>query len=121
MLFTPNGTDQVVPLSQSKIFLGDLGVNVPSSLTLPFTAGNVTAGNYTLSIGYSYRNSLGMDTTATLLVPFKIVLDVTNTTSTTQQPAGPSLIQTLLFAILIIVIVAIVAYFLYRRKSRSSR
>jgi len=121
MIFTPNGTNQVVPLSQGKIYLGDLGANVPSSLTLPFTAGNVTAGNYTLSIGYSYRNSLGMNMTGTLLVPFQIVLAETNTNSTTQPTSTPSLGELLLYAVPIIVIIAIVAYLLYRRKSRSSR
>jgi hypothetical protein len=121
VIFTPNGTDQITPLSQTKIFLGDLGTNAPSSLTLPFTAGNVTAGNYTLSISYSYRNSLGMDTTKTLLVPFELVLDTTASNSTAQQTTGFSTTSLLLFAIPVFVVIAVIAYILYRRRSGSGR
>lgn len=121
MIFTPNGLPQMTPLSQSKVYLGDLGVNVPSSLTLPFVAGNVTAGNYTLPIEYTYRNSLGMNLSGTLQIPFRIVLDETNNNSTNPAAPSPSPFALLLFAVPFVLVIAVAAYLLHRRKSGSGR
>ncbi len=119
VIFTPNGTDQITPLSPAKIFLGDLGTNTPSSLTLPFTAGNITAGNYTLSIAYGYRNSLGMNMQKTLIVPFELALASTSSNSTSTEPR--SFAFGLLYLIPIVAAVAVIAYILYRRRSGSER
>lgn len=121
VVLTPNGTDMLQPTSNTNIFLGDLAINVPSSFSISFnTTSGVTAGQYSVSLPYTYKDPLGNSYSSVLNIAFSLSV-TTNSTSggSTGQTRGSFLID-LLIAILIIVVIAVVVLFwIRRRRSRA--
>jgi hypothetical protein len=127
VLLTPSGTGTIRPTSSDNIFLGDLAVNVPSSFTISYsTAVGVTSGRYNVTLGYTYKDSLGGTFANTLNVPFTLTIGA-NATGGGQGGQGTGgqgrfgLFGTPLPLIVTIIIVAViaVAVILYIRRRRS--
>lgn len=87
VIFTPGGTTQLIPASTSNIFLGDLAVNVPSSLTLTLIPQNASPGVHALRLNYSYKDSLGQFFSGQLEVPVRIAID--NSSGSAGGASGP--------------------------------
>lgn len=123
VIVSPSGASEIMPFSNSSIFLGDLNVNIPSSLTVSYIAGNVKNGVYNISLDYSYKNSLGqkltdhLDTTLVL----KVGTNSTDTSSSTQQTALLSPLQLTFLAVLLAIAFVVMLYFFRRHQSRSKQ
>lgn len=119
LLVYPQSTDDLTAVSTASIFLGDVDVNIPTSLTLSYLAGNITNGTYSITIPYSYKDSLGEWMNGTLTVPLKLAVS-----SGTEKPSadgGSNGIVGILYSYWwLIVAVAVVsmalAYALFRRR-----
>ncbi|MCQ5376893.1 MAG: NEW3 domain-containing protein [Candidatus Methanomethylicia archaeon] len=122
VIFAPSGAPQLVPASTSNIFLGDLGVNVPSSLTLTLIAQNATTGVYRLNLSYTYKDSLGQFFSSQLEVPVRITIDNASTSSANGSSGsilgaqGGGLFAA---AIASVAIVGIILYILVRKRRLS--
>jgi len=122
MIVTPRANGQLVPASDAKIFLGDVAVNVPSSFTISYIAGDVSNGTYSVEAFYTYKDTLGQKLNGTLEIP--ITIRVANTTSTTTPTQTSGYLNLIIAFWPYIVVVAglIIAIFIFRhyRNSRSS-
>ncbi|MDD1775894.1 MAG: hypothetical protein LUP94_00905 [Candidatus Methanomethylicus sp.] len=119
---TPSGTDGITPFSEGAIFLGDLAVNVPSSLTISYMAGNVTNGTYSISFNYTYKNALGQQITDSLATTMKLTVGTSTNSSSSENQAVPSvpLSPIILFG-LSIATIAVIAVLLIRRHRSGSK
>ncbi len=117
VIFIPGTTSNLQPLSKDKIFLGDLGVNIPSSLTISYRAINVTSGNQNMALDYSFKDSLGSSFSGSLNVTFPLAVIARNTTgSGTSQPEQRDIPPLLPFVVAGAIVIAGVAIFYRRRK-----
>jgi hypothetical protein len=114
VIVVPNNATKIRPSSAQGIFLGDLTVNVPSSLTLTYIADNISSGVYLLRVQFAYKDDLGRALTDYLDVPAR--LTVSNSSSDSgSQPQRGGLLELVLPLVAIVAVVA-VAVFLYRRR-----
>jgi hypothetical protein len=120
VIILPNGTADLQPVSTDKLFIGDLPVDVPSSFTLSYIAGNISSFAYLLNLAFNYTDSLGQKQIGHLAIPLALTIATNASTSTDQSNQQPLLdiIMFYLPIIAIIAVVIIVAYF-YMRHRRS--
>lgn len=119
MLAFPQSSDNLTSLSAERIFLGDVEVNIPTSLTISYVSSNITNGTYPISIPYTYKDSLGGWVNGTLTVPLKLtVLNGTENQAATNGSGGiGSLLETYWWVLAIAIVVIVVAiYFLVSRR-----
>lgn len=118
MVVKPSGNQQMQTYLSNDIFMGDVAVNVPTSMTLTYIAGNITNGAYSVTLEYSFRDTLGRESVANLTIPFQITIGSgTNGSSSGQNNGafGGVLTYAAAGAIGIVVVVAI-ALLLKKRK-----
>ncbi|MEM2093867.1 MAG: hypothetical protein QXI32_01050 [Candidatus Bathyarchaeia archaeon] len=119
VIFTPSETSCLKPLSKDRIFLGDLTVNTPSSMTISYRAINVTSGEQNISLPYTFKDSLGCSFSDSLKVTFYLNV----ATETSPKTVAPSWIQagniqaTILMTAIVALVVAGLVILFKRRKT----
>jgi hypothetical protein len=70
------------------MFIGDLSVNIPSSITMTYIAGDVKNQTYPIEVEYSYRLSTSQTYSEKITIPVRITLmsQTEQSGSTTPQP-----------------------------------
>jgi hypothetical protein len=124
MLITPSGTGNILPTSTERIFLGDIAVDVPSSFTISYTTTNgVTSGQYNVTLGYTYKDTLGNTIPANLTVPFTLTVGAGTTTGGTRGTSVNRFGLFMMLPLLIVIVVVVVVVILYmrRRKRRAAK
>jgi hypothetical protein len=121
LLVYPQSNGNLTAVSTASIFLGDVDVNIPTSLTLSYIASNITNGTYSISIPYTYKDSLGEWLNGTLSVPLKLTVSSGNEP---QSMASGSvgiadLVAAYWWALLIAVIVVISVIYIFSRRRKS--
>ena len=88
VIITPKTNPYMKPLSNSTMFIGDLSVNVPSSITMTYIAGDVKNQTYPIEVEYSYRLSTSQTYSEKITIPVRITLmsQTEQSGSTTPQP-----------------------------------
>jgi hypothetical protein len=121
LLVFPQSNGNLTVASMASIFLGDVDVNIPTSLTLSYVASNITNGTYTIHVPYTYKDSLGEWMNGTLEVPLKLAVSTAASTQSTES--GPVSITDFVMAywwlLLIAVIAVLTAYILIKRRKTS--
>ncbi|MCS7098650.1 MAG: hypothetical protein NZ922_06705 [Candidatus Methanomethyliaceae archaeon] len=115
MIIYPNSLQNIRPVSDEKIFIGDVTVNVPTSFTISYIADKITDGKYVISINYTYRDSLGQTYRGTMEIPFQISIKQQSTTSIAQSSPNPYNFYITFIILLIGIMSAIIVY--RRRRS----
>ncbi len=118
MVIKPSGNQQMQTYLKNDIFMGDVAVNVPTSITLTYTAGNITDGAYAVTLEYSYRDTLGRESTANLTILFQITVGTgTSDGSNNQNADAFGVIATYAaLGIAAVAVVAVIVYLLRKRK-----
>ncbi|MEM1573287.1 MAG: hypothetical protein QXI49_05195 [Candidatus Methanomethylicaceae archaeon] len=117
MMIYPKQSKNFRPISDEKIFIGDVAVNIPTSFTISYIAENITDGKYIVNVDYSYRDSLGQIYKGTLEIPVKISIgqQTTTTQRTITQSSFNPYILLITFLLIVIVCVFVVIYIKKRR------
>lgn len=120
VIIFPQSNGNLTSASAERIFLGDVDVNIPTSLTISYIASNITSGNYQITIPYTYKDSLGEWFNSSLSVPLRLTVSSTNETQPTESGAGGILgiLAGYWWIIAVVVLVAIAAIFLLRRRGK---
>jgi hypothetical protein len=123
VIIYPKGNGDLTTTSAERIFLGDIEANIPTSLTISYVSGNITNGTYSLSIPYSYKDSLGGSINGTLLVPLKLTVSSTNATesagNSTSGIWGYLTAYWWILALSVVIVVIAIYYMMRRRKTRT--
>ncbi len=83
VIITPKSNSYMKPLSNNTMFIGDLSVNVPSSITMTYIAGDIKNQTYPIEVEYSYRLSTSQTYTEKITIPVRITL-----IGQTEQPGS---------------------------------
>jgi len=118
MIVTPFSNGSLNPVGSTKIFLGDVIVNVPSSFTMSFVGYNISSGVYDIPVTYTYKDSLGQRLDGALSVPIRI--NVSNSTGTDSMAAQSGPLSFLLaswpyIAVLAAVSAGVILFLRYRK------
>ena len=122
VIVTPEANGVMRPLTNGTMFVGDLSVNVPSSITLTYVAGDVKNQTYPIELEYSYRLSTSQQYTDKLTIPVKIVVagKTTSTANVIPQPQTQtnSLVQYLPYSVVLVAILVVVYVYIRRRSAK---
>lgn len=116
MIIYPKQSKNFLPISDEKIFIGDVAINVPTSFTISYLAEDVVDGRYTISVDYSYRDNLGKTHMGTLEIPVKISIRQQTATTTTAQ-SSINLLALSPYILLAICVMAIALIYVKKRRS----
>lgn len=118
VMIMPKANAYMKPLSNATIFVGDLSVNVPSSITITYVAGDVANQTYPVVLEYSYRISTSQVYTNELTIPVKISLQGQVTTSASEpQQETNRLFEYAVVAASVVVILSVV-YLVRKRRAQ---
>lgn len=122
VIITPKTNPYMKPFSNSTMFIGDLSVNVPSSITMTYIAADIKNQTYPIEVEYSYRLSTSQTYSEKITIPVRItVLSQTEQTGTTtpqpQQQTNP-LIQYLPIPSLVGIALVVAYIILGRRRAK---
>lgn len=122
VIITPKTNPYMKPFSNSTMFIGDLSVNVPSSITMTYIAADVKNQTYPIEVEYSYRLSTSQTYSEKITIPVRItVLSQTEQAGTTtpqpQQQTNP-LIQYLPIPSFVGIALVVVYIILARRRAK---
>jgi hypothetical protein len=122
LLVFPKGNGNLTVASTASIFLGDVDVNIPTSLTLSYVASNITNGTYMIHVPFTYKDSLGEWLNGTLDVPLKLTVSNASASQSTETGSfgiGELLVSYWWLLLIAVIAAVLVAYrLLKRRKSR---
>jgi len=123
MILFPNGTRTIKPFLNQTRFLGDISVNVPSSVSLSYIAQNTSSGIQNLNLEYKYRDNLGRTITSHLDVQVRLTVATSNSASNPTSTDGNLKIlaqyaRELLVPIIIIAAAVIGGVILIRRRRK---
>jgi hypothetical protein len=122
VIITPKTNPYMKPFSNSTMFIGDLSVNVPSSITMTYIAADVKNQTYPIEVEYSYRLSTSQTYSEKITIPVRItVLSQTEQAGTTtpqpQQQTNP-LIQYLPIPSFVGIALVVAYIILARRRAK---
>jgi hypothetical protein len=122
MLAFPQGNDSLTSASAESIFLGNVEVDVPTSITISYIASNITSGVYAITVPYTYKDSLGTWLNGTLNVQLKLTISSVNDTQSSDNQKGGILgfLSSYWWILVIVAVLVIVAIYLVMR-SRKTR
>ena len=121
VIITPKTNPYMKPLSNSTMFIGDLSVNVPSSITMTYIAGNVKNQTYAIDVEYSYRLSTSQTYSEKITIPVRITLlsQTEQSGSNTPQPQQQTSSLMLYLLISAAIVIVLVTTYIYLRRRRA--
>ena len=104
------------------MFIGDLSVNVPSSITMTYIAGEIRNQTYPIEVEYSYRLSTSQTYSDKIIIPVRVTLlgaseQPGSATPPNQNVTNP-IMQYLPIIAGVVIIVALVIVYRNRRRGK---
>jgi len=74
MIIIPKASAHFTPKTSEKLFVGDVETNIPASFTISYLPTGIASGQYTLQLGYTYKDDLGQRLEGAIDVPVTITV-----------------------------------------------
>jgi hypothetical protein len=122
VIITPKTNPYMKPFSNSTMFIGDLSVNVPSSITMTYVAADVKNQTYPIEVEYSYRLSTSQTYSEKITIPVRITVlgqsEQTGATNPQPQQQTSPLVQYLPIPAIVGITLVVVYVILKRRRAQ---